>query len=203
MGMRRPDPRWIRSRLLLRTAAIRLAARAPIAQVSMGEVATEAGVSRSTAYLHAASAAELLEDALRSELDLFRERRLSRIRSHDVGAASDAIARDVIGHVERHAEVYRRGLADGDLLPGMLREQFADSVRLLLREHDLAEALAPADASDALVEDLVARSIAEATVAQIAVWVAQPAPRDVEVFMALNRELRPAWWPNAGADVMP
>ena len=50
---------------------------------------------------------------------------------------------------------------------------------------------------DAEKSSQVARSIAAATTGQIEVWVTQPEPRDVELFLALNRRLMPAWWPNA------
>jgi AcrR family transcriptional regulator len=180
----------------LRSAALRLAAQGSIEQVSMGTVAAEAEVSRSTAYLHAGSARELLEDALRAELDLSRERRLRRVPRRGLAAACDAAARDVISHVERHAEVYRVGLAEGDGLHELLREHFAESIRMLLREHELGAEVLP-DAPEPLVEDLVARSIAASTTGQIEVWVTQPEPRDIELFLALNRRLMPAWWPNA------
>lgn len=192
--MRRTDPRWIRSRVRLREAALRMAARAPIDRVSMGAIAAEAAVSRSTAYLHAASARELLEDALRTELDAFRERRLRRVPPRDLAAARDAAARDVIAHVERHADVYRVGLRGGSGLSSLLRSHFADSMQMILREHDIAPDIAP-DAPPELVRDLVARSVADATAGQIEVWVSQPAPRDIEVFLNVNRRMMPAWWP--------
>jgi AcrR family transcriptional regulator len=201
-GMRRTDPRWIRSRVRLRAAALRIAARGPIDTVSMGTIAAEAEVSRSTAYLHAGSARELLEDALRSELDAFRERRLRRIPPRGLAAARDAAARDVIAHVERHADVYRAGLSGGAGLSALLRGHFADTMQMILREHDLDTdldvELAP-DTSADLVRDLVARSIADSTAGQIEVWVAQPAPRDIEVFLDVNRRMMPAWWPVAPA----
>jgi AcrR family transcriptional regulator len=194
--MRRTDPRWIRSRVRLRAAALRIAAQGPIDQVSMGTVAAEAEVSRSTAYLHAASARELLEDALRAELDAFRERRLRRVPPRGLAAARDAAARDVIVHVERHADVYRVGLSGGAGLASLLRSHFADTMQMILREHDLAPVVTPA-ASEDLVRDLVACSIADATAGQIEVWVRQPEPRDIEVFLDVNRRMMPGWWPAA------
>lgn len=191
--MRRSDPRWIRSRVRLRAAALRLAAQGSIEHVSMGTVAAEAEVSRSTAYLHAGSPRELLEDALRSELDSFRDRRLRRIPRSHVAAARDAAARDVITHVERHSDIYRAGLAEGEGLHALLREHFAESMRILLSEHRIGPTDVPHDPE--IVEELVARSIADATAGQIAVWVARPEPRDIEVFLAVNRVMMPAWWP--------
>lgn len=192
--MRRPDPRWIRSRIRLREAALALAGRGPIERVPMGEVASAAGVSRSTAYLHAGSARELLEDALRTELDRIRDDRLARVPASRLGDARDAVSADVIAHVEKHAEVYRFGLVDSDALHSLLRDHFAGTMRMLLDTHDLA----PVGTGDpALVRELVARSIADMTTGQIAVWVAQPAPRDVSVFLEVNRAMLPAWWPAA------
>lgn len=162
----------------------------------MGAVAAEAEVSRSTAYLHARSPRDLLEDALRAELDLFRERRLRDIPARRLAAARDAAARDTILHVERHLDVYRVGMAERDGLHGVLREHFAESVRMLLEHPDLAPD-DPEVAVDEVVRALVVRSIADATTAQIEVWVAQPPPRDIEVFLAVNRALMPSWWPES------
>jgi AcrR family transcriptional regulator len=193
-GMRRSDPRWIRSRLQLRAAALRLAARGPIAQVSMGSIAAEAEVSRSTAYLHAGSARELLEDALRAELDVFRERRIRRIPPRGLAAARDAVARDVIVHVERHVDVYRVGLRERGGVNALLREHFTDSMRMLLQHPDLDSGDAP---SDDLSRDIAARSVAESAAVQIEVWVAQPDPRNIERFLEVNRGLMPGWWPSS------
>jgi AcrR family transcriptional regulator len=194
VGMRRPDPRWIRSRDRLRSAALSLAARGPVDQVSMGEVAEEAGVSRSTAYLHAGSPRELLEDALRTDLDRIRQERLEEVPSGMIADARDAVAVDVIAHVEQHAEVYRFGLVESDALHPLLRDHFAASMRMLMEAHDLAPAV---EEDSPLVRELVARSVAEMTAGQIAVWVAQPGPRDVAVFLAVNRAMMPVWWPSS------
>jgi AcrR family transcriptional regulator len=200
----RTDARWMRADAALRAAALALAAHTPLQDLSLAAVATAAGVSRSTAYEHASTPRELVEAALVTELDTLRSRHLAGIAPEETPAATAAVTRDVIAHIEAHAAVYRRGLAadaGAGALNGMLSRHFAASVRLLLDARDVDPGIAADDATTkSAVDELVVRGIADGTVGQIAAWIALPAPRDAELFLAVNRRLLPEWWIHAGED---
>jgi AcrR family transcriptional regulator len=195
----RPDARWSRAHAALRDAALDLAAERPLHEVSLAAVAAAAGVSRSTAYEHAATARQLVEEALVGELDALRERHLVGIAPAETPAATLAVTRDVVAHIERHAALYARGLAPdagAGSLHGMLAAHFATSVRVLLDAHDLDPGIPATDAAGrATVEDIVVRGIADGTVGQISAWLHGPAPRDPELFLTVNQRLLPDWWP--------
>ncbi len=79
--MKRTDPRTERSRLAYREALTRLLQQKPLDQISVSELSLEAGLNRSTFYLHYANVRELLdeiEDDMLAEfqamLDRFTER---------------------------------------------------------------------------------------------------------------------------------
>ncbi|MDI9469247.1 MAG: TetR/AcrR family transcriptional regulator [Bacillota bacterium] len=79
--MRRTDPRSERSQLAYREALTRLLQRKPLDQISVSELSVEAGLNRSTFYLHYSNVRELLDDIendmlaeFQAMLDRFTER---------------------------------------------------------------------------------------------------------------------------------
>lgn len=198
LGRARTDPRWVRTRGALVAAVVAAASERPIDRISLAELATAAGVSRSTVYEHAASARDLLETMLRSELEAIRLARFEGLPPERIAEATAAATRDVIEHVERYEGVYRRGLdpdAGAGSLHAMLSAQFAESVRMLLRAHDLDPGVPlPPGADAAVLEEIVVRGVADGAVGQISAWIAGPGPRDRELFLTVNARLLPTWW---------
>lgn len=194
----RPDARWIRAHRALHDAVLVLAAEQPIADVSLAKLALAAGVSRSTAYEHASSARELLEQALVAELDSARDENLLGVGREDIPEATAATTAAVAEHIDRHSGIYRIGLADDagpSSLNGMLAKHFAASTQMLLDTGGLVHGMAASDGAEAeAIDALVVNGIAQSAVGQFAAWIALPAPRDPALFARVNLGLLPAWW---------
>lgn len=192
------DPRQRRTRQALVQAVLALAADQPVREISVSALARAAGVHRSTVYQHAPSPAALLVSVLQAELDLVRERHLAGLAPGQLGAAGRGVVRAVLDHLESHAALYRRELADPVApLGDMLREHFAESVRGMIDTHRLAppgvERLGPEG------REMVARWVAEGSVGAMTAWLLGPAPRDPENYLALHAALLPGWWPRWSA----
>jgi len=187
------DARQQRTRTALSKAILKLAATSPVTEITVSELATEAGINRSTFYEHSDSPAALLRSTLRDELDEIRDRYL--IDPADIGAAITVTTRDVLTHVESHEAIYARGLGLDDNageLHSMLSAQFAQTVRQLLHHGDIT---LPETENAELLRASVPRYIADGTVGAIESWLSSPAPRTHEQFLATYRALLPEWWP--------
>jgi AcrR family transcriptional regulator len=193
------DARQRRSRARLHAAVLRLAAERAIGEVTATEIAAAAGVHRSTFYEHASSPGGLLESALEVELDQLREDLLARIVLPDVdvaGAINGAIEQ-LLAHVERHAEVYRRGLgADAGttslhpVLGGHLRGTSRRCLELLDTVVEVpVDGLRPEDVTDAALAFLV-----DGTIGVISTWLERP-DLGREGALRLHAALVPSWWP--------
>ena len=203
------DVRQQRSQSLLFAAALRLAAATPVGSLSATAIAREAGVHRSTFYELANSPADLVERALRAELDDLRAELLAGLvvdadadADADAGAGLDeavtAVTRGVLEHVRRHAETYRRGLAEDSgvaSLHPLLARHFRETSRLLGDRAGLRVDLAVAGLDDGRVEDTAIHFVCAGTVGAIQAWLGTD-ELDVDGFLALYLRLVPAWWPH-------
>lgn len=190
------DARQRRSQQRLYAAVLRLATERPVADLSVTAVAAEAGVHRSTFYEHASSPAGLLQAALVTELDELRSRLLAD-EGGDVARAVTEVTYEVLRHVARHADVYRRGLGVGSgsgSLHAMLSEHFRETSRRLLELARVDIRVPVPGVPDELVADLATRFLADGTVGAIDGWLDLPEPR-AEDFMRAYLGLLPAWWP--------
>lgn len=187
------DPRARRSREKLAAAILDLAAEHDAGTLSVGQVASTAGVNRSTFYQHAASPAALLRQVLSEELDALREAHLSA--GSDIGPATLAVTADVARHVDRHRNIYRGGLVTdtgSGGLHAMLGSHFEASVRLLLARRAVE---IPAPGGREVPPPMVARFIAYGVVGALESRLLEASPRTVDEFLADLRELLPDWWP--------
>jgi len=187
------DPRARRSREKLAAAILDLAAEHDAGTLSVGQVASTAGVNRSTFYQHAASPAALLRQVLSEELDVLREAHLSA--GSDIGPAILAVTADVARHVDRHRNIYRRGLVTdtgSGGLHAMLGSHFEASARLLLARRAVE---IPAPGGREVPPPMVARFIAYGVVGALESRLLEASPRTVDEFLADLRELLPDWWP--------
>jgi AcrR family transcriptional regulator len=188
------DPRQQRSREQLHAAVLDLAAARSISEVSVTEIATAAGIHRSTFYEHAASAFDLLEQALTAELDQLRAP-LADVRADEIRAVVTVVTRGVLHHVLRHRDIYRRGLGEGSgaaSLHPMLSRHFRESGRVLFDQARLTVRVP--GVAGTVVADAAGRFLAEGTVGQISGWLEGPEP-DVGRFLEVYLALLPDWWP--------
>lgn len=203
------DARQRRSRERLFRAILELARDRSVTDLTVTEVASTAGVHRSTFYEHASSPAGLLEAALVAELDALRDALLA-----DGGPSSSStvteVSLDVLRHIEDHADVYRRGLdprSGPASLHGVLAAHFAETSRQL-RERAGARIVLPDPSPDGAgaggggvlpadaVDEAAVRFVADGTVGAIVAWLDAPEV-GAEDFLALWTRLLPGWWPRA------
>lgn len=188
------DARQVRTRAALTAAILRLAQDHAASDISMAQLAREAGVHRTTLYQHLPSPSEWLSSVLQRELDTLRETHLELPADGDLSAASRDVALAVLAHLEDHAVIYQRELAlPRSPLGTMLGEHFATSVRQLIDTHTLGPA--GLDVPRELFRELASRWIAEAAVGAMTAWLASPAPRDPEIYLKIHATLLPEWWP--------
>lgn len=125
----RVDPRVLRTRALLKKAALELAAEHEPDTITLAHIAERATVNRATVYQHYRDREELLLDAMEDELT-------GLVR---VAAACPLVLpprempsalTDVFRHIETHATLYRRllGPCGSARFANRLRQLFADEV---------------------------------------------------------------------------
>jgi len=192
------DARQRRSLEKLTRAILKLASDGPVDALSVSQVAELAGVHRSTFYEHASSPTDLLQTALRNELDALREEFLGGVTAADVATAVTGVTEAVLHHVDSHASIYQRALGAGSAaasLHSMLSAHFQESTRLLLRHGALTIPVRVAGLPDDGIREGVAHFVADGFVGLIEVWLQSPSPRETGPILALFAHLVPSWWP--------
>lgn len=180
------DARARHSREKLRSAAIALADRTPITDVTASAICREAGVTRDTFYRHTNSPLDLLADALSAEID----EAMTILPTTDVIGDGE---RALLEHVQRRATVYRGAMHP--LLAAPVRSNLDLSIR---RGLELWARLHPHIVPAIFIDDEVAMRMAIAyaaagTVGAIEEWLRSDdtdIERAVEVILAAS----PEWW---------
>lgn len=184
------DPRFERSQKALRTAALELARVTPVDDITVSEICRSAGITRDTFYRHAASAVELLADALREQLDF-------AMRPHQRAAGREefrAAERALLSHVADHADIYRNSLRPQLVAP--LRANLTDALATALSDHlrrhpdALPRAVARDDAS---AMSMLAAYAAAGTVGAIEVWLSS-SPLDIDHGVTTIIAASPEFW---------
>nr|WSY49332.1 TetR/AcrR family transcriptional regulator [Streptomyces sp. NBC_00886] len=110
----RIDPRVTRTTRAFEEAIVDLAGRRPVSQITIGELADRAGVTRATFYNRYSSPLDLLIQVLRADLE--RGHRLEAERRARGGYSASRLLRlataEVADHVERYLPIYRHALQD-------------------------------------------------------------------------------------------
>ncbi|GLY28569.1 TetR/AcrR family transcriptional regulator [Kineosporia sp. NBRC 101731] len=192
------DARQRRSRERLHQAVLRLAQERPVTQVSVSELAREAGVHRSTFYEHASSPDELLRQALLSDLDELRQALLDET-GRDLGEVVTEVTVGVMRHIEKNVDIYRRDLAYTSEvgLRSMLGSHFLESSQLLLALARVRVEVPVSGIPDEVAADIAARLVADGTVGAIAGWLERP-ELGIDDFMRIYVQMLPQWWPLSG-----
>lgn len=189
------DARQLRTRRALSEAILRLATARPVAEVTMAELAREAGVHRTTLYQHLRSPPELLAEVLQRELDAVRETHLVLSAGADLHAAMRGVVLAVLDHLEVHAPIYRRELASPrSPLSAMLGAHFAASAYDLIESQQLGPT--GLDVPRGLFAELASRWIGDAAVGAMTAWLLRDPPRDPELYLRVHAALLPEWWPS-------
>lgn len=189
------DPRALRSREQLAAAILSLAEASDVDTLTVAQVATEAGVNRSTFYQHAASPASLLRSVLSAELDVVRAEHLEA--SGDIAVALAELTRGVVAHIDARRGVYRQGLESGGgaaALHSMLGAHFERSALLLIEHRDI---VVRGVTGRPVPTAMMARFLAYAVVGAFEARILEVEPRPEEDFMEDLRALMPHWWPIA------
>ncbi|MBF4462647.1 MULTISPECIES: TetR/AcrR family transcriptional regulator [unclassified Rathayibacter] len=193
------DARQKRSQQALHRAIIALATTREVSTLTVSEITSLAGVNRSTFYAHAASAAELLVAALRTELDVIRDDYLEVLRNNakTAEAIRGGTAR-ILEHLDGHRELYLRAFdaPGGDSgLRAMLAGHFRAAVIATLATASLD--LPAIDAPESFLAAGTASFLAAGSTGLMEAWLRLPEPRTPESYLAAYRRLLPAWWPFA------
>ncbi len=128
------DPRSIRTRELLHGALIRLAAEKSVPTLTIGDVTQEAGLHRSTFYLHYSGIPELLEDCAKELFEQLRNDiyKMASARSLKNDSQMIPYVAAVFEHLESHEPFYRAMLGrHGDPL---FRALFQEEITKLIME---------------------------------------------------------------------
>jgi AcrR family transcriptional regulator len=128
------DPRVIRTRGLLRDALVKLVAEKSFASLTIQDVTSQAGLNRTTFYLHYSGLHELLEDCARALFSQMRTEiyanKLLNFRQDSTGL--EPFVESVFHHLEKHEKFYRAMLGkQGD---PFFRELFQELLSELIFE---------------------------------------------------------------------
>jgi AcrR family transcriptional regulator len=184
------DARVIHTHVALSAAILELAAQRSVSQISVAEVARQAGINRATFYNHYLSPGALLADVITHELDKVRAAaQESRLSSSESGedTTRNAVAA-VVTLVQAHHRVFELALLDPEdaSLHHALSAHFEVSCRQHLEHY--------AEGSGEAIEiDIVAHFVAEGMVGAIESWLLDPAISAERLTTAIVSAM-PRWW---------
>jgi AcrR family transcriptional regulator len=171
-GTKRVDPRVLRTRALLRSAALELAAERELSGITVAHVAERATVNRATVYQHYSDRDALLLDAMEDELTALVAV-LARCPLVDGPRRTPPAFVDVFRHVESQLVLYRR------MLGPCGSARFLNRLQQLVAEqvaHQLTAA--PAGPRDGSGTALRAHCAAGAFIGVLRHWLMTPEPVD-------------------------
>lgn len=192
------DPRQLRTRHRLRETMYRLAAGKPIDQITVAEVAREAGVTRDTVYRHGADPVRLLAGFLGEELQELIARSTTGLPASVArgGTVFDDAERELLAHIVQHAEIYRNAL--GSRLIGPVRDVLIDSIAGGLHEHLAAHPQIAPSADARIPADLHAKMLvayaSAGTVAAIEEWLRTGDLSEADAAARTVLAASPSWW---------
>ncbi|MFK0156898.1 TetR/AcrR family transcriptional regulator [Streptomyces sp. NPDC090499] len=164
----RVDPRVLRTRALLRTAALELASERDADTITMADIAERATVNRATVYQHYKDRDELLLAAMESEITALARAAACCPLAYPPDRMPTELV-ELFRHVESNDRLYRQMLGPN----GTAR--FVNHLRDLLADEVTAQLdAAGARSGDAPPNDLRAHYVAGAFVGLIIRWLTRP-----------------------------
>ncbi|MFE2290741.1 TetR/AcrR family transcriptional regulator [Streptomyces sp. NPDC059452] len=174
---RRVDPRVLRTRALLRSAALELAAERDVESLTIADIAERATVNRATVYQHYKDRDALLLDAMEEEIGRLAHAAARCPLTRPADRTPDELV-ELFRHVEANATLYRRmlGPTGAARFINELRDLLAQEVETQLHDEKAAETAAGTEtpAAQALTR-LRAHYLAGAFVGVFTQWVSTPA----------------------------
>ncbi|WP_336324121.1 TetR/AcrR family transcriptional regulator [Streptomyces lavendofoliae] len=169
---RRVDPRVRRTRALLRSAALELAAERDVESLTIADIAERATVNRATVYQHYKDRDALLLDAMEEEIGRLAHAAARCPLTRPAGRTPAELV-ELFRHVEANATLYRRmlGPSGAARFINELRGLLAQEVEAQLHEEKDTDAAAPT--VQALAR-LRAHYLAGAFVGVFTQWVSTP-----------------------------
>ncbi|MEU8436256.1 TetR/AcrR family transcriptional regulator [Streptomyces sp. NPDC029216] len=178
----RVDPRVLRTRALLRTAALELASERDADTITMADIAERATVNRATVYQHYKDRDELLLAAMEGEISGLA-RAAARCPLAYPPDRMPAELVELFRHVESNATLYQRMLGP----TGTAR--FVNRLRDLIADEVTAQLSEPSDRpAGALPADLRAHYLAGAVVGLITQWLTRADRLSAEAVAAVAWE---------------
>lgn len=199
----REDARVIKTQEKLRQAALQLAAKYPIQNISVAQLCREASIDRATFYRHANSPLEVLNDALVSNLDSLRDQFLISASTEQVNLRElwIAITRATVTHIRNFETVYSAGFAsdsNGEL-ENLFRRHVQKSMNMFLNQNPDLLTHQPDSDRRFMVESMAA-SLAASLTAILRTWINSSNQNENEYIDAVLHAL-PAWLQDAaGSD---
>ncbi|WP_424466852.1 TetR/AcrR family transcriptional regulator [Pseudoclavibacter helvolus] len=191
------DPRQARTRSALQDAIYQLAASQPIADVSVAQVARQAGITRDTFYRYAPTPEHLLSTFLGEEIDAL----MAPIRSLPASSGTelsvfDEPERELLRHIAARAQIYRSAMAPR--LTGPVRDTLVDRIETGLLTHlerhpEIAPAPQPGIDRERHYRLLVAYA-GGGTVSAIEEWLRSGDLDDVDAAARTIIAASPDWW---------
>ena len=186
------DARIVRTRAALHGAVLELAARKPVPEISVSELAQLAGINRVTFYKHFTSPGEVLASALSRELDPALDNFIARYERHEDDPVLLFLSSIdlILDHIDRRRDVYEIASAsphDGTI-SNLLADHFTATLTRFLEQRSLLDPPVPE-----FELPIAARYFAHGMCGAVRTWVSTNA-EDRESFLRSLLALVPNWW---------
>lgn len=177
------DPRAVRSRRALREALLELLKTTSLDQITIRDIAAQAGVGYATYFRHYPTKEALLDDVAAEQIHSLINLALPAVVAHDQHAASVA----VFTHVNRHRALWSTLLTGG--AAGTIREEFLHQSQAAAQEYlrkAREEGVLP---TSALPVDVGMILIVSGTIELLAWWLRQSEPMPIERIAEIHNRI--------------
>jgi len=186
------DPRYIRVRASLVGALLDLAAETPVEDISVSQLTTAAGVSRTTFYGHASSPTQLLADTLIAELRPQLEDIVEAMSHPGVDYVGQwrRLYRVLLEHVQHRARIYKTMLGSNSLALSFVLDFLED---VSTRNVDAVIAQFTGEQISPLWRTMAIQQQVRNTVAMIVAWLQTGMTDPITTVIDTYLTLAPPW----------
>jgi AcrR family transcriptional regulator len=169
------DARAVRTREALRRALLELLEQKALENISIRDIAAQAGVSYTTFFRHHTTKEALLDEIAAEQMQRFVELGWPNIQASETRAASVAL----FTYVDEHRQLWSTLLTGG--AASALREELLSSARALATQKELPGSWLPAD--------LAVVFAVSSTIELLAWWLRQENPLPIEQVAEIHDRL--------------